>query len=240
MALLNFENFSKFVGVTRVTIQNAVRKGQLEVTTVGEKKRVDTKNIQNKEFYAKHNNGTTRQPKRGEFLSAKEKFQKTLAEKKNPTPKIKGSTKPAKAKGTRTSKKKPEKTEKKLPKKSADPPPEKQTARYKLELKKTEAQLIKLEVETSEMRRQLISRTLIKALLGNFSQIDRNEILTIGDQIAPDILGMLGVDDHKMTKRVAKLIVDKCYKALLHKQRLTDKFLKEVKAGKLADNLTLD
>lgn len=72
-------------------------------------------------------------------------------------------------------------------------------------------------------------------MLGQLSSIDRNEVLTIGGQLAPEIAGILGNGDAKEIQKIKDLIESKCYKAIQHKQALIGDFLKKILADSKDD-----
>lgn len=213
MALLNKVNFAEFVGVTRPALDKAIRKGLVVLRTDG---KLSTKAPLNIDYIIKHNNGKEKQPTSGQFKTRKEKLNATLIEKKKSSKKKTNKIKPKpKADKPKTSKEK------------------KQTAlegnRFDAELKKTQLQALKLELETAQIRDSLISREIMQILLGKLFQIDRNEYLTLGAQLATEVAGIFGSTDNKKIAKVDKVIESRLYKILKHKQKLIKVFMKEIK-----------
>jgi hypothetical protein len=222
MAQLNVTDFAKFAGVTRQAVQKAIRKGQLAKRKDGT---LETRTKVNEYFIAEHNGGKIKHPTPGQFVDRNTKLRRTLAKKKQGKGKARPTAKPVapakkKSKGGN----------------GGDPDSlPTVTKRHSLEEDKLKAQIRKLEVETAAVRNELLSRTLVQEILGQLSTIDRNEIITIGGQIAPELAGILGSNDADAIKAIAKSIEAKCYKAIQHKQDLITAFIKKItkdKAGK--------
>ncbi len=106
--------------------------------------------------------------------------------------------------------------------------------RYDAELRKTLSQIRKIDIASDEARRILVDRNLVRGVLGTLSQIDVNELLTMGANIAAEIAGICGTEDNKKIVKITKRIEGICYQILQHRQRVIKDFLRKVKIEVLA------
>lgn len=91
MALLNVTDFAKFAGVSRVSVQKAIRSGRLAQR---KDKLLNTKTKLNEDYIAKHNGGQVKHPNQKDFPGRVAKLKRTIDAKK------KAKRKSAKKKGS--------------------------------------------------------------------------------------------------------------------------------------------
>jgi len=84
-------------------------------------------------------------------------------------------------------------------------------------------------------RRELIERQLVQTIFGKLYSIDKNEFLTIGDKLAPDIATLASVDDPAVILQINERIEEECYKVLAHIKRIMGDFLESV-GGELIED----
>lgn len=79
---------------------------------------------------------------------------------------------------------------------------------------------LKTRVEREQRRGNLIDRSLVQVIFGKLYQIDTNEFRTMGAVLAPEVAGMLGVEDPEKVLKVEQMIDDEVIKILGHVHRL--------------------
>lgn len=85
--------------------------------------------------------------------------------------------------------------------------------------------MLKIRVERQHKRRELIERSLVQTVFGRLYQIDSNELRVLGARLAPDVAGLLGVDDPEKVLAVEQRIDAEVLKVLAHIQRLLHDYL---------------
>jgi hypothetical protein len=80
--------------------------------------------------------------------------------------------------------------------------------------------LLKIRVERQHKRRELIERSLVQSVFGKLYMIDSNELRVLGARLAPDVAGLLGVDDAEKVLAVEQRIDGEVLKILAHIQRV--------------------
>jgi hypothetical protein len=85
---------------------------------------------------------------------------------------------------------------------------------------------LKTRVEREHKRGLLIERSTVQTVFGRLHTIDVNELRTLGAKLAPDVAGLLGVDDPEKLLQVEKRIDDEVLKSLAHIKRVLNDFLK--------------
>lgn len=227
---LNKSKFAEFAGVSRPGIHKAVKSGSVVVRKDGY---IDTKHPDNADYVAKHNGGVPKQPDPKKYKNPaplrKSRVIKKIADSKKKTAKPK-------------SKKKIVET--KPPKKYTSPHDEEENPKNiinpqteaELDLVRyNEASRLRLieDVKTKRLKRaiereQLIPRKFVRVMLGKLIMIDVNEFLTLGNNIASEVAGMMGINDSKKIIKIGKFVDKKLYKIMNHKKRLINKDLKKV------------
>lgn len=101
------------------------------------------------------------------------------------------------------------------------------------ELRKVQAKTEQIEIKTAKDRQELVERSLVRWLFGILATIDQNEFLTIPANVASEIAGLCGKEDSKTVVKIAKLLEEKMYGVLQHRERVVKDFLEKVKAEPL-------
>ena len=99
---------------------------------------------------------------------------------------------------------------------------------YDIEVKLKTARVRKLDVETAQLRGNLIPKELVSAVFGQLNAIDRSQFLTLADTASAEIAASMGIKNDKKVVKINKMILDKCYQTMKHKQKMIEKFLKEI------------
>jgi len=81
--------------------------------------------------------------------------------------------------------------------------------------------------ERRAKRQELIERKLVQTVFGKLYSIDKNEFLTLGDKLAPDIATLAGVNDPAVILQINERIEEECYKILAHIKRVMSSELME-------------
>ena len=89
-------------------------------------------------------------------------------------------------------------------------------------------QLKQIRVHTDRDRKELISRKLVRVVMGKLHEIDVNEFLQLKTKIVPDIAGIMGCTDAAKMLECEKKIDEEMYKILRHVKHEIDKFLKNI------------
>lgn len=97
-------------------------------------------------------------------------------------------------------------------------------------VQKIEAAL-KTRVEREHKRGDLIDRNLVRTVFARMYQIDAQELKMLGARLAPDVSGLLGIDDPVLVLMVEQRIEGEVMKSLNHIKRVINDFLVEAKAG---------
>jgi len=84
---------------------------------------------------------------------------------------------------------------------------------------------LKTRVERQQKRGELIERTIVKTLFGKIYQVDVQELRTLGSKIAPEVAGLMGIDDPSMILMVEQRIDGEILKSLAHIKHIIDEFL---------------
>jgi hypothetical protein len=92
---------------------------------------------------------------------------------------------------------------------------------------------LKARVEREHKRRDLIERTLVRTVFGKIYQIESNEIKTLGGKLAPEVSGLLGIEDPVMTLMVESRIEGELLKSLAHIKRVINDMLLNIDAAVL-------
>lgn len=85
---------------------------------------------------------------------------------------------------------------------------------------------LKTRVERQQKRGELISRDFVQSVFGKLYQIDSNELRVISSVVAPEIAGVLGVDDDEKVLEIEKIIDDRILKVIAHVKRVLNDALK--------------
>ncbi len=87
---------------------------------------------------------------------------------------------------------------------------------------------LKTRVSRQAQRRELVDRLVIQRVFGKIYMIEANELRTLGGKIAPDLAGILGIDDPEVTLNIEKQIDDEVLKSMRHIQRIISDFLEKI------------
>jgi hypothetical protein len=87
---------------------------------------------------------------------------------------------------------------------------------------------LKVRVEREHKRRELIERSLVRTVFGKLWQVDTNELRTLGGKLAPDLAGLMGIDDPVISLMIEQRIDGEILKSLNHIKRIIDDFLVSV------------
>lgn len=207
MALENISAFARLAGVSRAAVYKAINRGRV---IVDKNRQINTTNRLNADFLKSH--------KRDE-KPAKSKTK----------PKRKTTTKPGSKPRPRPTRPKAKTSGQSLDLDDS----EDGTTRSDAELQKTLAQITQIHVRTDKERQQLIDRDIVRNMLAKLSAIDVNELLTLGSNIAPEVAGLCGKEKPAIILKISKLIEDRCYRVLEHRQRQIKDFLEKMKAEQL-------
>lgn len=231
--LLNITKFAEFAGVSRGAVNKQIKAGKIIVRKDG---KIDTTHPDNADYVTKHNNGKPKQPDPKKFKNPsplrKSRVIKKVADAKKKTIKTKSKKKPPKSKQPKNPK------EYESPHKEEENPESIVNPQTEADLDKVrynEANRLKIieDVKTKRFKRDieretLIPRQFVRAILGKLVMIDVNEFLTLGNNIASEVAGMMGINDSKKIIKIGKFVDKKLYKIINHKKRLINKDLKKV------------
>lgn len=219
--LLNITKFAEFAGVSRASINKQIKVGKIIIRN---DRKIDTKHAVNADYVAKHNNGIPKQPDPKKY--------------KNPAPLRKSRVeKKVAAQKKKTAKPKPQKQyesphpEEPNPKNIINPKTDAElenVLKNEADRLKVIEDIISKRFKRAIERQELIPRQFVRVVLGKLYMIDVNEFLTLGNNIASEVAGMMGINDSKKIIKIGKFVEKKCYRILQHKKRLINKDLKKV------------
>ena len=222
MPLLNGSQFAKLIGVSRQAISKLLSQDKLKKSGT----KFDTENPVNR-AYIEYRKKVV--PPSGKTFESKKK--------------------PAVKKGAALNKKKPNKNNKLNTQKKAFAPAGKKKdieaeidlsliseigslPRGDLERYKLISAIDTQNVKTSEIRKDLISRSLVERVFAKLYSIDSNQYKNLGMNLAPAIAAETGTDSPEITIKINELIDKELYAILSHKKRIVNDFLEEIGAEK--------
>jgi len=89
-------------------------------------------------------------------------------------------------------------------------------------------QALKTRIEREHKRGDLIDRVLIKSVFAQLYQVDSQQLRMLGARLAPDVSGILGIDDPTLVLMVEARIEGEVLKALTHIKRIINEFLESI------------
>lgn len=213
--MLSKSEFAKKAGVSRQRIYQMLKDNNLVADSSG---KLDTENRTNKNYLIRQD--------RPDGLKTSDEIKKAKQKKKTKMEKAKPNKK-----GNQTTDKKKQlvKATKKTITIIEDEDEEEipmSLDKYKLQCKKLEADIKKIDIINAEKRNDLIPRDLVKQFIDEIYQIDSQEFLQLSSTLTAKICqGVFKSDDDKKLLRVSKLIDNESYKTLGHIQKKIDIFL---------------
>lgn len=224
--LLKVVKFAEFVGISRQTVYNDIRSGKVKIRKDGY---FDTLNPQNLEYIKKHNNGREKQPN-PEIYSQPKKQRKSRAKNK---------IKKASIKKENIDKPKPKYESPFI--EDDEPPPVTGTidpfsldmhtiSQAELEKRKIVASIQEKTLKIDKERQEVVSRDLVSLLLARIVAVDVNEFIPLADSIVSEVAAIYGVNDAKKDKEASIFIRKKIFKSIEHKNKMINKYLKDIKA----------
>jgi hypothetical protein len=94
---------------------------------------------------------------------------------------------------------------------------------------------LKTRVEREHKRRDLIERSLVRTVFGRIYQVESQEMKTLGGKLAPDVAGLMGIDDPTIQLMVEQRIDGEILKSLAHVKRIINDFLTNMDTGVIGD-----
>lgn len=214
MKLLTQSAFAKQIGITRQAISKAIKNEMLPVVIENGKKYINPVDPIVKE-YAEN------------IKSVREDKQKSTKPKK--PVKVKGNKKAGKPDPV-------EEVEKNIPdylKKISDSgqltyAQIKDMSKLDMDKIKIYEEIKQKRIKTAKDKNELISRKLVRIVLGKYYQIDTNEILTLKNKVVPDIASIMGCTEPEKMLEAEKRIDEELWKILKHIKKVRDDFIKKI------------
>ncbi len=212
MAFLNKSAFAKSAGVSRQNIYKMCELGHLTMRPDG---KLDTEDRTNKNYLSKKDRPD----------GIKDSDKKTVKPKQKP-----------KKKST-----KPKIQEEKIIDNNNisdiddfpgnnDDDSEDQYDKYKLQCRKIDADIKRVNVITKEKEQGLIDRDFVSHVFRKLHAIDSRELLQLPAKTAPDITAILGVDDPTIQIQIEQLLEKEIYQLIDRCKKELNTFLKTVKS----------
>jgi len=107
---------------------------------------------------------------------------------------------------------------------------ENQFDKYKLQCKKIDADIKRVNVITKEKEQGLIDRDFVSHVFRKLHAIDSRELLQLPAKTAPDITAILGVDDPTIQIQIEQLLEKEIYQLIDRCKKELNTFLKKVKS----------
>lgn len=90
-------------------------------------------------------------------------------------------------------------------------------------IEQIETQVLKNEIA----RRKYIEKKYVSIIFGRIQTVDTQEILPIADRFPAQAAALCGIKDEKTVHEIGRLLRKEIYKALQHRKRLMDDFIRD-------------